>query len=96
MAPLLDKFVNEVRGSIDFYMSQPASPHLDGVVVTGGGSLLGGLAERLSAALDVKVDQGHAFAHVPVDRDDVSKQQMSVAEPFLGVAVGLALAENGG
>ncbi len=94
--PLLDRFVNEVRGSIDFYMSQPSSPQLDGVVVTGGGSLLGGLAERLSAALDVKVDQGHAFAHVPVDRDDVSKQQMSVAEPFLGVAVGLALAENGG
>lgn len=94
--PLLERFVNEVRGSIDFYRTQPSSSHLDGVVVTGGGSLLGGLAERLSAALDVKVDQGDTFAHVPVDRDDVSKRQMSVAEPFLGVAVGLALAENGG
>lgn len=94
--PLLERFVNEVRGSIDFYRSQPASSPLDGVVVTGGGSLLGGLAERLSAALDVKVDQGHTFAHVPIDRDDVTKHQMSVAEPFLGVAVGLALAENGG
>ena len=94
--PLLERFVNEVRGSIDFYRSQPAAVHLDGVVVTGGGSLLGGLVERLSAALDVKVDQGHAFAHAPVERDDVTKHEMSVAEPFLGVAVGLALAENGG
>lgn len=94
--PLLDRFVNEVRGSIDFYRSQPASVPLEDVVVTGGGSLLGGLTEKLSAELDVPIELGHAFAHAPVDRDDVSKQQISVAEPFLGVAVGLALAENGG
>jgi len=94
--PLLDRFVNEVRGSIDFFVGQPNAPHLEGVVLTGGGSLIEGLAERLNAALGVPVEHGHAFAHVPVDRDDVTKREMSIAEPFLGVAVGLALAENGG
>lgn len=94
--PLLNKFVNEVRGSIDFYTSQPSSLRVERVVVTGGGSLLGGLAERLGAALGLPVEHGHAFSHFPGERTDASKQQVSIAEPFLGVAVGLALAENGG
>lgn len=94
--PLLDRFVTEVRGSIDFFLSQHDAFQLRDVVLTGGGSLLGGLAERLSAALGVPVEQGHAFAHVPVGEADVSEQQLSIAEPFLSVAVGLALAENGG
>jgi type IV pilus assembly protein PilM len=94
--PLLDRFVNEVRGSIEFFTFQSGAPQLADVVLTGGGSLIGGLAERLSAALGVPVEHGHPFDHVPVDGADVSDKEMSIAEPFLGVAVGLALAENGG
>jgi type IV pilus assembly protein PilM len=94
--PLLDRFVTEVRGSIDFFLAQHDAPQLDEIVLTGGGSLLGGLPERLSAALGVSVEQGHAFAHVPVGEAEVSEKQLSIAEPFLSVAVGLALAENGG
>ncbi|MGH2759379.1 MAG: pilus assembly protein PilM, partial [Actinomycetota bacterium] len=69
---------------------------LEDIVLTGGGSLIAGLAERLSSAVGVPVNHGHPFDHVPVDRNDVSEKEMSIAEPFLGVAVGLALAENGG
>lgn len=96
LEPLIHRFVNEIRGSIDFYLGQEEAPKLERVVLTGGGSLVGGLAEALSAGLDVPVEKGNAFARVPLDREDVSKREMSIAEPFLGVAVGLALAENGG
>lgn len=92
---LLDRFVNEVRGSIEFFTLQSDRP-LSDVVLTGGGSLISGLAERLGAVLGVPVEHGRPFEHVPVDRKGVSDKEMSIAEPFLGVAVGLALAENGG
>lgn len=92
----VERFVTEVQGSLDFYTSQLHAPSLDKIILTGGGSLLGGLTERLEDALGVPVEHGHPFAHVPVNEDEVTPRQASVAEPFLGVAVGLALAENGG
>jgi Tfp pilus assembly PilM family ATPase len=91
--PALDRFVTEVRGSLDFYSSQPDAVQLDKVILTGGGSLMGGIAERLSAALGVPVEHGHPFERVQVGKINVSPQEMAIAEPFIGVAVGLALAE---
>jgi type IV pilus assembly protein PilM len=94
--PLLERLAGEVRSSVDFYTSQAASPPVTRLILTGGGSLLAGMAERLGEALGVPVARGQTFSHAPVERDDVSNEQISIAEPFLGVAVGLALAENGG
>ncbi|MGH2758952.1 MAG: type IV pilus assembly protein PilM, partial [Actinomycetota bacterium] len=65
---LLDRFVNEVRGSIEFFSVQTDTPPLEDIVLTGGGSLIAGLAERLSSAVGVPVNHGHPFDHVPVDR----------------------------
>lgn len=94
--PALDRFVTEVRGSLDFYTSQPDAVQLEKVVLTGGGSLMGGIAERLGASLGVNVEKGHPFERVPVGKIQVSPQEMSVAEPFMGVAIGLALSEVNG
>jgi type IV pilus assembly protein PilM len=91
--PALDRFVTEVRGSLDFYTSQPDAVQLEKVILTGGGSLMGGIAERLSASLGVAVEHGHPFERVPVGKIKVSPQEMAIAEPFIGAAVGLALAE---
>jgi len=91
--PALDRFVTEVRGSLDFYTSQPDAADLEKVIVTGGSSLMGGVVERLAESLGVAVEHGHPFEKVPVGKIKVSPQEMSVAEPFIGVAVGLALAE---
>jgi type IV pilus assembly protein PilM len=90
--PLLDRFTTEVRGSLDFYASQPGAPAVDRVVLTGGGALMGGIAERLQASLGIPVEFGHPFERVPIGRVQVSSEERSVAEPFLGVAIGLALA----
>jgi len=91
--PALDRFVTEVRGSLDFYTSQPDAVHLEKVILTGGGSLMGGIAERLSESLGVPVEQGDPFERVPVGKIDVSPQEIAVAEPFMGIAIGLALSE---
>jgi type IV pilus assembly protein PilM len=95
LEPMLDRLVTEVRGSIDFYTSQPDASPLERIVLTGGGSLMGGVAERLQASLGLPAEPGHPFERVPVGKIKVSKQEVAVAEPFMGVAFGLALAGSG-
>lgn len=43
-------FVDQVRGSLDYYMASPGARPIDRIVVTGGGSRLTGLIERLYSA----------------------------------------------
>lgn len=92
LEPMLDRFTTEVRGSIDFYASQPGAPAVEKVVLTGGASLMGGIAERLHSSLGIAVEYGHPFERVPIGKVQVSPEERSIAEPFLGVAIGLALA----
>lgn len=93
--PLVDRLVTEIRGSLDFYSGQPGSLAVDHVILTGGGALLGGIAEQLNAALGVEVTYGEPFKHVPMGNVDISPEQQAIAEPFMGLAVGLALAGTG-
>jgi type IV pilus assembly protein PilM len=92
LEPMLDRFTAEIRGSIDFYGTQPGASAVERVVLTGGGSLMGGIAERLAASLGIAVEHGHPFERVPIGKVQVSSEERAIAEPFLGVAVGLALA----
>lgn len=90
--PLLDRFATEVRGSLDFFGGQSGGRSVDRLVLTGGGSLMGGVAERLNASLGIAVEFGHPLERVPVGKIEISAEERAVAEPFIGVAVGLALA----
>jgi type IV pilus assembly protein PilM len=87
----LDAFVDEIRGSLDFYRSQQDATTLARVVVSGGGSLLGPLVERLQAAIGVPVERGHALAGVRVGRIGLPAEQLAELEPTIAVPVGLAL-----
>lgn len=93
--PLVDRLVTEIRGSLDFYAGQSGALPVDHVVLTGGGALLGGIAEQLNASLGVEVTFGEPFKHVPIGSIEVSPEQQAIAEPFMGLAVGLALAGTG-
>jgi type IV pilus assembly protein PilM len=87
----LDAFVEEVRGSLDFYRSQQDANPLSRVVVSGGGSLLGPLAERLQATTGVPVERGRTLAGVRVGRLGLDADALAALEPNLAVPVGLAL-----
>jgi type IV pilus assembly protein PilM len=90
--PVLQRFVSEVRGSVDFYTSQANSATVGRVVLTGGGSLLGGLHDALANELGIQTEVGHPFSRAAMGKINVSTDQSSVAERYLSVAVGLALA----
>lgn len=85
-----NRFVDEIRGSLDYYTAQAESVQVQRVVVTGGGSLLTNLTERLESALRIPVDVGHAFEHLQVGKVGLDEAQLGEAEHYLAVALGLA------
>ena len=85
-------FVDEVRGSLDYYEAstglQPASARL---VLTGGGARLAGLAERLQSATRVPVVAGNPMERLALGRTGLSAEQIEFVQPLAVVPVGLAL-----
>jgi type IV pilus assembly protein PilM len=84
-------FVEEVRGSLDYYLAQPGSVPLQRLVISGGGARLTGLGQRLAAATRLPVEPGAATAALRVGKTGLSADQLSYVEPQIAVPVGLAL-----
>jgi type IV pilus assembly protein PilM len=91
VAKRLEVFVEEVRGSLDFYRSQQDATPLGRLVVSGGGSLLGPLVERLQAVTGVPVERGRTLAGVRVGRLGLDAEALAELEPTIAVPVGLAM-----
>ncbi len=83
-------FVDEVRSSLEFYTAQAQGGRIARVLVTGGGSKLGGFMELLRQRIPVQVEQGRVFEHVN-SQLSLSAEAVAEAEPVLTVAVGLAI-----
>jgi type IV pilus assembly protein PilM len=84
-------FVEEVRGSLDYYLAQPASVPLQRIVLSGGGARLGGLGQRLAAATRLPVEPGVASSTLKIGKTGLTDEQLSYVEPQIAVPVGLAL-----
>ena len=91
VAQRLEVFAEEVRGSLDFYRSQQDAVPLTRVVVSGGGSLLGPLVERLQAVTGVPTERGRTLAGVRVGRLGLDAEELAELEPTIAVPVGLAM-----
>ncbi|HEX7146226.1 MAG TPA: type IV pilus assembly protein PilM [Actinomycetota bacterium] len=91
VAQRLEVIVEEIRGSLDFYETQQDATPLGRVVVSGGGSLLGPLVERLQAVTGVPVERGRALAGIRVGRLGLDAEALAELEPTIAVPVGLAM-----
>jgi type IV pilus assembly protein PilM len=87
----VDALVDEIRGSIDYYMSQEDSEPLASVVLTGGGSLTPGLVDRLEQALRIDVQRARPLVDLEVGRSGLTSEQVAQVEPVIGAALGLAI-----
>lgn len=74
-----DDFVEDVRGSLDYYNGQPNAAWLSGVRMTGGGARMADLAEQLAASLRMPVE--------------TTAQYEFSGRPVSAMAVGLAVGE---
>jgi type IV pilus assembly protein PilM len=84
-------FADEIRSSLDYYQAQTGSSRLAGVLVTGGGSLLRGLSDRLAATLRLPVEVGSPFDRWQVSDTVYGPEDLARVGPSLATAVGLAL-----
>jgi type IV pilus assembly protein PilM len=84
-------FVEEVRGSLDYYLAQPGSVPLRRIVVSGGGARLGGLGQRLALATRLPVEPAAPLSSIKVGKTGLSDEQLSFVEPLVTVPVGLAM-----
>jgi type IV pilus assembly protein PilM len=84
-------FLDEVRGSLDYYAASNPDFPIDRVVVTGGGSRLAGLAERLSNVTRIDIVAGDPIGAMRIGNTGLNEQQLSIIQPLAAVPVGLAL-----
>ncbi len=84
-------FVDEIRGSLDYYLaSNPGAPAAR-VVLSGGGSLLRGLSDRLEQAVRVPVQRGNPMQSMHIGRTGLDDVQLELVQPLAAVPVGLAM-----
>lgn len=84
-------FVDEVRGSLDYYLASSGSASITRLVLTGGGARLTGLAARLGTVTRVPVEIGTPISNLRIGNTGLSPEQMAFVEPLAAVPVGLAL-----
>jgi type IV pilus assembly protein PilM len=95
LAARVDALVDEIRGSIDYYMSQEESEPLASVLLTGGGSLTPGLQDRLEQAVRLEVQRARPLEELEVGRSGLTAEQVAQVEPVIAAALGLAMGASG-
>jgi type IV pilus assembly protein PilM len=84
-------FVDEIRGSLDYYLASTGSAPISRLVLTGGGARLAGLADRLQATVRMQVEHGSPMGSVRLGKTGLSPEQIQFVAPLAAVPVGLAL-----
>jgi type IV pilus assembly protein PilM len=84
------RLVDEVRSSIDYCAAQRDIPRIERIVLTGGTSQLPQLPAQLAEGLNLEVECGSPLRVLEPSRA-ADAGELAKAEPFLAVAVGLAL-----
>lgn len=83
--------IDEIRGSLDYYMAQSSAVPVRHVVVSGGGAKLGGFIKRLAMATRLPVEPAAPLSRLKVGKTGLSPDQLQFAEPHVAVPVGLAM-----
>ncbi len=86
-----DSLIEEIRGSVNYYLTQAGESALERLVVSGNGARLPHLANRVGQALNAKVEPVRVLDHVSVGRVQMTESQLLEFQPVLPAAVGLAL-----
>jgi type IV pilus assembly protein PilM len=84
----VDSLVEEIRGSIDYYNSREDTDHVSSVILTGGGSMVLGLVDKLEAGLRTSIELAAPLGEVKTKLKDT---QIVAIQPVVAAAIGLAM-----
>ena len=82
--------VDEIRGSLDYYRAQPSAVSVHRLVLSGGGSQLSGLEQRLASAIRMPVSVASPSTRVKATG---AASDFADIDAFMTVPVGLAMSE---
>lgn len=82
--------VEEIRGSLDYYRDQPSARPLTRVVLSGGGALLDGLEQQLTAATHLPVQRAAGLQGI-LHGPQLTPEVLRDGGPFASTPLGLAL-----
>jgi type IV pilus assembly protein PilM len=86
--------VEEIRGSLDYYLSQEDSDQIGSIVVTGGGSLTPGLAASLEQTVRIQVRRATPLSQMSHSKSGLTQDQITQVEPVSAAAIGLGMGGN--
>lgn len=83
--------VDELQGSLDYYRNSHREFPLDRITVSGGGSQLAGLIQRLAEVTGIDTRAADPMDSMDIGRTGLNDQQLAMVQPLSAVPVGLAL-----
>ena len=91
LAGKVEELVEEIRSSLEYYLSQADSQPFSSLMLTGGGSLAPGIVEGLEQAMQVPIERSAPLAGMNISKSGLTEEQVAQVEPVAAVAVGLAM-----
>ena len=83
--------VDEIRGSLDYYVSQEDSEPVSSLIMTGGGSLTPGLIASVEQTARAQVRRATPLSQMNFSKSGLTQEQVLQVEPVAAAAVGLAM-----
>lgn len=83
--------VSEIRGTLNFYETQPDVAPVERVLFTGGGSLLAGFEDALRSAVRIPLEPANPRLMLDIGNIGFAPEDLPSLDAFLSVPVGLAL-----
>jgi type IV pilus assembly protein PilM len=90
-----DSLLLEIQKTFDFFKATASTDRLDKLVISGGASVVDGLAEALAERFECPVERFDPFRRVVFDARKFGFLDSSEVAPVAAVAVGLALRRAG-
>lgn len=87
-----ERFIDEVRGSVNFYLGQSDDAGLSRIIVSGNGARLPHLANRLGDVLGARIEPARVIEGLNTGK--LSDAEIAAMQPVIPVPVGLALWED--
>ncbi|HEX2849396.1 MAG TPA: type IV pilus assembly protein PilM [Acidimicrobiales bacterium] len=88
----LTPLVQEIQGSLDYFLAQTEDVELRRVLLTGAGAKMAGLRARLATELRVPVEMASPLEYLKLGKTGLSDEQLTAAAAVMSAPVGLAMA----
>ncbi len=92
IASELTPLVQEIQGSLDYFLAQTEDVELRRVLLTGAGAKMAGLRARLATELRVPVEMASPLEYLRLAKTGLTDEQLTAAAAVMAAPVGLAMA----